>query len=65
MNFGNEITEILVPQSYYPSEHEVPEVLVQVGVPEGKPIVATKLPKMGEKRNWQPSCQNLRENFYK
>ena len=50
MNFGNEITKILATQSYCPSECEVPEVLVLGGVPKGKPIVATKLPKMGEKK---------------
>ena len=46
MNFDNEITEILFGQSYYPSDYEVPEVLVLGGVPKGKPIVATKLPKL-------------------
>ena len=43
MNFDNEINEILAAQSYYPSECEVPEVLVLGGVPKGKLIVATKL----------------------
>ena len=53
MNFDNEINEILAAQSYYPSECEVPEVLVLGGVPKvpkGKLIVATKLPKMGGKK---------------
>ena len=45
LNFGNEITEILA-QKYCPSECEVPEVLALGGVPRGKPIVATKLPKL-------------------
>ena len=46
LNFGNEITEILAAQKYCPSECEVPEVLALGGVPRGKPIVATKLPKL-------------------
>ena len=43
MNFGNEITEIHFGQSYYPSEYELPKVLVLGGVPKGKPIVAKLL----------------------
>ena len=50
MNFGNEITKILAAESCCPSKCEVPEVLVQDGVPKGKPIKATKLPKMGGKK---------------
>ena len=46
LNFGKEITEILAAQKYCPSECEVPEVLALGGVPRGKPIVATKLPKL-------------------
>ena len=49
LNFGNEITEILAAQKYCPSECEVPEVLALGGVPRGKPIVATKLPKLQER----------------
>ena len=46
LNFGNEITEILAAQKYCPSECEVPEVPALGGVSRGKPIVATKLPKL-------------------
>ena len=60
MNFDNEINEILAAQSYYPSECEVPEVLVLGGVPKvpkGKLIVTTKLI-VGKGRGENMNCGN-------
>ena len=58
MNFGNEITEILFGQSYYPSEYEVPKVLVLGGVPKGKPIVAKLLKLQEREERENMNCSN-------
>ena len=62
LNFGNEITEILTTQNCYPSECEVPEVLV-LRETNCDNQVAEILGKGGERKYelWQPSCQKWEE----
>ena len=62
LNFGNEITEILTTQNCYPSECEVPEVLVLRETNCGNQV-AEILGKGGERKYelWQPSCRKWEE----
>ena len=66
LNFNNEITEILTTQNCYPSECEVPEVLVLRETNCGNQV-AEILGKGGKWKYelWQPSCRNLGEEFKK
>ena len=62
LNFGNEITEILTTQNCYPSECEVPEVLVLRETNCGHQV-AEIFGKGGERKYelWQPSCRKWEE----
>ena len=66
LNFSNEITEILTTQNCYPSECEMPEVLVLRETNCGNQV-AEILGKGGKRKYelWQPSCRNLGEEFKK